>query len=68
MVIYFLILNNTTMKKNYVKPDIKMYDIEKYPMLICTSPGAVSAEIGDDTTGGIDYGNSTEEGGIISID
>ena len=29
------------MKKNNVKPDIKMYDIEKYPMLICTSPGAV---------------------------
>ena len=56
------------MKKNYVKPDIKMYDIEKYPMLICTSPGAVSAEIGDDTTGGIGYGNSTEEGGITSID
>lgn len=56
------------MEKNYVKPDIKVYDIEIYPMLICTSPGAVSAEIGDDTTGGIGYGNSTEEDGIISID
>ena len=56
------------MKKNYVKPDIKVYDIEIYPMLICTSPGAVSAEIGDDTTGGIDFDNNTEEGGIISID
>ena len=56
------------MKKNYVKPDIKMYDIEKYPMLICTSPGAVSAEIGDDTTGGIGFGDNTEEGDIISID
>ena len=37
-------------------------------MLICTSPGAVSVEFDDDTTGGIDFGNSTEEGGIISID
>ena len=54
------------MKKNYVKPDIKVYDIEKYPMLICTS--SVSVTFGDDTTGGIDFGNSTEEGGINSID
>ena len=54
------------MKKNYVKPDIKVYDIEKYPMLICTS--SVSVTFGDDTTDGIDFGNSTEEGGIISID
>ena len=53
------------MKKNYVKPDIKVYDIEIYPMLICTS--AVSVEFGNDT-GGIDFGNSTEEGDIISID
>ena len=45
-------------KKNYVKPDIKVYDIEKYPMLICTS--AVSVTFDD--TGGIDFGNSTEEG------
>ena len=65
MVIYYLILNNTTMKKNYVKPDIKVYDIEIYPMLICTSPGAVSAEVDN---GSIDYGNSTGESGIISID
>ena len=54
------------MKKNYVKPDIKVLDIEIYPMLICTS--AVSVEFGNDTTGGIYFGNSTEEGGIISID
>ncbi|MDD7246659.1 MAG: hypothetical protein PUH57_00735 [Prevotellaceae bacterium] len=53
------------MKKNYVKPDIKVYDIEKYPMLICTSPGAVSAEVDN---GSIDYGNSTGESGISSID
>ena len=59
------------MKKNYVKPDIKVYDIEKYPMLICTSPGGpgeVSAEFDDDNTGGIDFGNGTKEGGIFSID
>ena len=54
------------MKKNYVKPDIKVLDIEIYPMLICTS--AVSVEFGNDTTGGIDFGNSTEDGDIISID
>ena len=53
------------MKKNYVKPDIKVYDIEKYPMLICTSSVCVTF---DDTAGGIDFGNSTEEGDIISID
>ena len=53
------------MKKNYVKPDIKVLDIEIYPMLICTS--AVSVEFGNDA-GGIDFGNSTEDGGIISID
>ena len=53
------------MKKNYVKPDIKVYDIEKYPMLICTS--AVSVTF-DDTTDGIGFGNSTEAGDIISID
>ena len=53
------------MKKNYVKPDIKVYDIEKYPMLICTS--SVSVKFGNDT-GGIDFGNSTEDGDIISID
>ena len=55
------------MKKNYVKPDIKVYDIEKYPMLICTSPGEVSAEF-DDPTDDIDFGNGTKEGGIFSID
>ena len=54
------------MKKNYVKPDIKVYDIEKYPMLICTSK--VSVTFGDDTTDGIGFGDNTEEGGIISID
>ena len=54
------------MKKSYVKPDIKVYDIEKYPMLICTS--SVSVTFDGDTTGGIDFGNNTEEGGIISID
>ena len=53
------------MKKNYVKPDIKVYDIEIYPMLISTS--AVSVEF-DYDTGGIGFGNSTEEGDIISID
>ena len=56
------------MKKNYVKPDIKVYDIEKYPMLICTSPGEVRAEFDDDNTGDIDFGNGTKEGGIFSID
>ena len=56
------------MKKNYVKPDIKVYDIEKYPMLICTSPGVVSVEFEDDTTDDIDFGNGTKEGGIFSID
>ena len=54
------------MKKNYVKPDIKVYDIEKYPMLICAS--SVSVTFYDDTTGGIGFGNSTEAGDIISID
>ena len=54
------------MKKNYVKPDIKVYDIEIYPMLICTS--SVSVTFDGDTTGGIGFGNSTEEGDIISID
>ncbi|MDD6110740.1 MAG: hypothetical protein PUB65_00440 [Prevotellaceae bacterium] len=53
-------------KKNYVKPDIKVYDIEKYPMLICTS--SVSVTFDDDTAGGIGFGNNTEEGDIISID
>ena len=56
------------MKKNYVKPDIKVYDIEKYPMLICASPGAFSVEFEDDTTDDIDFGNGTKEGGIFSID
>ena len=56
------------MKKNYVKPDIKVYDIEKYPMLICTSPGEVSVAFDDDTTDDIDFGNGTKEGGIFSID
>ena len=56
------------MKKNYVKPDIKVYDIEKYPMLICASPDAVSVEFGDDPTDDIDFGNGTKEGGIFSID
>lgn len=54
------------MKKNYVKPDIKVYDIEKYPMLICTSP--VNVAFDDDTTDDIDFGNGTKEGGIFSID
>ncbi|MCI7089113.1 MAG: hypothetical protein MR960_04745 [Prevotella sp.] len=50
------------MKKNYVKPDIKVYEIEKNPMLICASVGA---KIGGEQ---IVFGNGTEEGGIISID
>ena len=54
------------MKKNYVKPDIKVYDIEKYPMLICASP--FNVEFDDDTTNGIGFGNGTEEGDITSID
>ena len=56
------------MKKSYVKPDIKVYDIEKYPMLICTSPGPVNVAFDDDTTEDIDFGNGTKEGGIFSID
>ena len=50
------------MKKNYVKPDINVYEIEKNPMLICTS---VAADIGGEK---IIFGNGTEEGGISSID
>ena len=56
------------MKKSYVKPDIKVYDIEKYPMLISTSPGPVNVAFDDDTTEDIDFGNGTKEGGIFSID
>lgn len=27
------------MKKQYVKPEIKVYDLEDVPMVLCSSPG-----------------------------
>lgn len=27
------------MKKQYIKPEIKVYDLEEIPMVLCSSPG-----------------------------
>ena len=51
------------MKKTYVKPEYKVFKIDKQVMLA----GSVNAVIGSDDTNGIDYGGDTE-GSIIIID
>lgn len=52
------------MKKTYVKPEYKVFEIDRQVMLAGSSVNAVI----DGDTNGIDFGNGTEEGGIISID
>ena len=50
------------MKKTYVKPEYKVFEIDRQVMLAGSN---VNADIGGET---IIFNNGTEEGGIISID
>lgn len=38
------------MKKQYVKPEIEVYDLEDVPMVLCSSPGVYDGNINRPTS------------------